>query len=175
MKKNVQKLTACFLAATLTATPAFASAEDTTVDLISDEKAVTLITSAAPDSSSAAVKVSPSPARVSVHDPSVAKDKDGTYYVFGSHIDAAKSSDLVNWAKFTNGYASMDNVLFGDIEANLAKPLSRSCTKNRWSKQLPTRWHHASYPSPQRSKYRPMPHIATISSFQEKRASESRS
>lgn len=31
--------------------------------------------------------------RVSVHDPSVCKDiSTGTYYVFGSHIDAAKTA-----------------------------------------------------------------------------------
>ena len=34
--------------------------------------------------------------RVSVHDPSIIKNGD-TYYVFGSHIDAAKSNDLQNW------------------------------------------------------------------------------
>ncbi|MBR2913340.1 MAG: hypothetical protein IKC40_05420, partial [Oscillospiraceae bacterium] len=45
-------------------------------------------------------------ARVSVHDPSIFKDADGTYYVFGSHIDAAKTTDLQNWTRFTNGYAT---------------------------------------------------------------------
>lgn len=33
---------------------------------------------------------------VSVHDPSVIK-VDGTYYVFGSHLAAAKTDDLMNW------------------------------------------------------------------------------
>ena len=42
-------------------------------------------------------------ARVSVHDPSIVKDK-STYYVFGSHIEAAKSSDLQNWKRFSNGF-----------------------------------------------------------------------
>lgn len=41
-------------------------------------------------------------ARVSVHDPSVVKDGN-TYYVFGSHIEAAKTNDLQNWTRFTNG------------------------------------------------------------------------
>lgn len=59
--------------------------------------------------------------RVSVHDPSVFKDKDGTYYVFGSHIDAAKSKDLQNWTRFTNGYARYNNAEFGDLSANLSK------------------------------------------------------
>ncbi len=33
----------------------------------------------------------------SVHDPSVIKLDNGEFYVFGSHLAAAKSSDLVNW------------------------------------------------------------------------------
>ncbi len=59
--------------------------------------------------------------RVSVHDPSIIKANDGTYYVFGSHIDAAKSTDLQNWNRFTNGYATTNNVEFGDLSQNLAK------------------------------------------------------
>lgn len=62
----------------------------------------------------------PALTNVSVHDPSVAVDK-GTYYVFGSHIDAAKSDDLLNWTRFTNGYTTPGNVLFGDLSANLAE------------------------------------------------------
>ncbi|MGM0881572.1 MAG: LamG-like jellyroll fold domain-containing protein [Bacillota bacterium] len=56
---------------------------------------------------------------VSVHDPSIIKDGD-TYYVFGSHIDAAKSTDLINWTRFTNGYTTPGNTLFGDLSENLA-------------------------------------------------------
>lgn len=56
---------------------------------------------------------------VSVHDPSIVKDGD-TYYVFGSHIDAAKSTDLINWTRFTNGYTTPGNVLYGDLSQNLA-------------------------------------------------------
>lgn len=60
--------------------------------------------------------------RVSVHDPSVIKDPaSGTYYVFGSHIDAAKTNDLQNWKRFTNGYAKTNNVEFGDLSKNLKK------------------------------------------------------
>ncbi len=38
--------------------------------------------------------------RVSVHDPSVVYDN-GTYYIFGSHMAWAKSTDLRNWEPFT--------------------------------------------------------------------------
>lgn len=57
--------------------------------------------------------------RVSVHDPSIIKNGD-EYYVFGSHIDAAKSVDLQNWTQFTNGYTTPGNVIFGDLSENLA-------------------------------------------------------
>ncbi len=60
--------------------------------------------------------------RVSVHDPSIIKDPvSKQYYLFGSHIDAAKSSDLQNWNSFTNGYTTPNNVEFGDLSANLKK------------------------------------------------------
>lgn len=58
--------------------------------------------------------------RVSVHDPSIIKDGN-TYYVFGSHIDAAKTTDLQNWRTFTNGYAKTNNVEFGNLSQNLKK------------------------------------------------------
>ena len=60
--------------------------------------------------------------RVSVHDPSVVRDPaTGTYYVFGSHIDAAKTTDLQNWTLFTNGYKTPGNTEFGDLSGNLKK------------------------------------------------------
>ena len=33
------------------------------------------------------------------HDPSIFKDKDGTYYVFGTHISASSSKDLFDWTE----------------------------------------------------------------------------
>lgn len=63
----------------------------------------------------------PAKQRVSVHDPSIVKDTvNNEYYVFGSHIEAAKSKDLQNWTSFANGYAKTDNVLFGNLSENLA-------------------------------------------------------
>lgn len=57
--------------------------------------------------------------RASVHDPDIVK-VGNKYYVFGSHIEAAKSSDLQSWTKFTNGYATPSNKIFGDLSKNLA-------------------------------------------------------
>lgn len=56
---------------------------------------------------------------VSVHDPSIVRDGD-TYYVFGSHIEAAKSTDLMSWSTFANGYTTPGNVIYGDLSDNLA-------------------------------------------------------
>jgi arabinan endo-1,5-alpha-L-arabinosidase len=63
--------------------------------------------------------------RVSVHDPSIIKTN-GTYYVFGSHIDAAQSGDLMNWDIFSNGYARTNNVEFGNLSENLKKAFAWS-------------------------------------------------
>lgn len=39
---------------------------------------------------------------VSVHDPSVIKGNDGSYYIFGSHMAWAKTNTLTGWTGFTN-------------------------------------------------------------------------
>ena len=47
------------------------------------------------------------PRRVSVHDPSVVWDPASqTYYIFGSHRDHAKSTDMINWTKITVPWAT---------------------------------------------------------------------
>ncbi len=50
---------------------------------------------------------------VSVHDPSILK-VDGTYYIYGSHMASAKSTDLMHWERMSDGY-SPDNPIFGAI------------------------------------------------------------
>jgi beta-xylosidase len=59
-------------------------------------------TTALSDSELAAAYSATSVNRVSVHDPSVVYDGNGTYYIFGSHLAWAKSTDLKNWTTFTN-------------------------------------------------------------------------
>lgn len=53
---------------------------------------------------------------VSVHDPSIIKDGD-TYYVFGTHVGAAKSTDLMDWENFVNNSIG-NNTLLGNIPQN---------------------------------------------------------
>ena len=49
------------------------------------------------------IKTASITAGVAVHDPSVLQ-ADGTYYIFGSHMSAATSTDLRNWTSIANGY-----------------------------------------------------------------------
>lgn len=50
---------------------------------------------------------------VSVHDPSILQVGD-TYYIYGSHMAAAKCTDLLKWRMIGNGYKA-DNPVFGQI------------------------------------------------------------
>ncbi|MDL4839460.1 glycoside hydrolase family 43 protein [Aquibacillus rhizosphaerae] len=61
--------------------------------------------------------------RVSVHDPSIIKANDGTYYVYGSHVTAAKSTDLIHWNSIVEReYQSPeDNPIYGNLSENLAE------------------------------------------------------
>lgn len=57
--------------------------------------------------------------RVNVHDPSIVKSNDGTYYVFGSHLAHAKSTDLMHWQQNTLNNWKTDSI-YGNIVENLA-------------------------------------------------------
>lgn len=60
-------------------------------------------------------------AGVAVHDPSILQ-VDGTYYIFGSHMAAAKSTDLRNWEYLdkANGYKRSNSVWGGFYDSSLA-------------------------------------------------------
>lgn len=64
---------------------------------------------------------------ISVHDPSLFKAEDGTYYIYGTHIASAKSSDLINWQTVSNGVFDNNNTLITvkyNLRQTLAEPLS---------------------------------------------------
>ncbi len=50
---------------------------------------------------------------VAVHDPSII-EADGSFYIFGSHMSAAKSTDMMNWEMVADGY-SKTNPVYGQI------------------------------------------------------------
>lgn len=53
-------------------------------------------------------------AGTSVHDPSII-EVDGTYYIFGSHMTAASSTDLREWHAIANGY-NFNNKVYTDMK-----------------------------------------------------------
>lgn len=65
-------------------------------------------------------------ADISVHDPSVVKDGD-TYYVFGSHLAAAKSTDLVTWeyvSQLSANNAVDESPLFDTYTSEIAEGIA---------------------------------------------------
>ncbi len=67
-----------------------------------------------------------------VHDPSIIRAEDGTYYIFGSHMAAAKSSDLIDWQMIStdaqNGCTLVDNV-----QEQMKDALSYAKTTTFWA------------------------------------------
>ena len=49
-----------------------------------------------------------------IHDPAVFVDKDGSYYIFGTHMSAATSKDLRYWDTFAEG-VNKENPLFDNL------------------------------------------------------------
>ena len=68
----------------------------------------------------------------SVHDPSVIRAS-GTYYVFGSHLAAAKTTDLMNWTKLADGVDN-NNALFGNkVTTELAATFAWTTVTDLWA------------------------------------------
>lgn len=66
-----------------------------------------------------------------VHDPSVIKTGD-TYYVFGSHLAAAKTTDLMNWTKVADG-VNTGNPLIPNVTVELAEAFAWSQVTSLWA------------------------------------------
>ena len=73
---------------------------------------------------------------VAVHDPTLFKANDGTYYLYGSHIVSAKSDDLINWQTISAGTCDSNRTLVPEgstLREALAEPLS-------WCDAAQTQW-----------------------------------
>ncbi|MDQ0231672.1 family 43 glycosylhydrolase [Metabacillus malikii] len=68
---------------------------------------------------------------VSVHDPSVIKTGD-TYYVFGSHLAAAKTKDFMQWDEVAN-IVSPDNPLFENVVEELKESFDWAESDTLWA------------------------------------------
>ena len=65
--------------------------------------------------------------RVAVHDPSLIQSDDGTYYLFGTHGCAAKSTDLITWESIAGGIHDSNTLLVPEgstLREALCEPLS---------------------------------------------------
>ena len=69
---------------------------------------------------------------VSVHDPSVLRAEDGTYYIFGSHMAAAKSSDLIQWTMISRD-AGAGCTLVENVQEQMKEALSWAKTTTFWA------------------------------------------
>jgi arabinan endo-1,5-alpha-L-arabinosidase len=67
----------------------------------------------------------------SVHDPSVIKVGD-TFYVFGSHLAAAKTRDLMQWDKVADG-VNPDNPLFDNVLEELKEAFTWAQAQALWA------------------------------------------
>ncbi len=81
------------------------------------------------------ITVIPTQGTVSVHDPSIIKDeKTGEYYIFGSHLAWAKSTDLCNWTTFENNINDDFKTIFAAEAAWAAKANSSyDVSGNLWA------------------------------------------
>ncbi|MCM1486624.1 MAG: glycoside hydrolase family 43 protein [Faecalibacterium sp.] len=64
---------------------------------------------------------------VVLHDPTLFKAEDGTYYLYGSHIVSAKSDDLINWKMRSSGVYDSNRTLVSEgstVRETLSVPLA---------------------------------------------------
>ena len=69
---------------------------------------------------------------VSVHDPSILRAPDGTFYIFGSHMAAAKSEDLIAWRQISRNALS-GCTLVEDVQNQMKEALSWAKTSTFWA------------------------------------------
>jgi len=67
----------------------------------------------------------------SVHDPALI-NVNGTFYVFGSHLAAAKTPDLMNWTKIADGVTAT-NPLYNNVVTALADTFAWSQVTDLWA------------------------------------------
>jgi len=68
---------------------------------------------------------------VSVHDPSVIR-VDDTYYIFGSHLAVAKSTDLMNWDLIASGVTA-NNPIIPDAMTEMEEAFTWARTDTFWA------------------------------------------
>ena len=69
---------------------------------------------------------------VSVHDPSIIKADDGYFYIFGSHMAAARSLDLINWESISRD-AQAGCTLVENVQEEMKEALAWARTNTFWA------------------------------------------
>ena len=70
---------------------------------------------------------------VAVHDPSIIKAADGFYYIYGSHMAAAKSADLIDWTLISRDATNAGCTLVENVQEQMKESLSYSRTNTFWA------------------------------------------
>ena len=70
---------------------------------------------------------------VAVHDPSIIKAADGWYYIYGSHMAAAKSADLIEWKLISRDATNGGCTLVENVQEQMKESLSYSRTNTFWA------------------------------------------
>jgi arabinan endo-1,5-alpha-L-arabinosidase len=83
------------------------------------------------DTDGVATKPEPEFRNIAVHDPSIIQ-VDETFYIFGSHLSAAKSNDLMKWERVADGVNS-SNPLFDDVLVELAEAFDWANANTLWA------------------------------------------
>ncbi|MCL9661563.1 family 43 glycosylhydrolase [Paenibacillus hunanensis] len=84
-----------------------------------------------PSSAAKTATTAPVYQEASVHDPSVIK-VGNEFYIFGSHLASAKSSDLMNWSMISSGVAD-GNPLIPNVTTELKDALSWAQSDTLWA------------------------------------------
>ena len=73
----------------------------------------------------------PAFSNVAVHDPAIVR-ANGQFYVFGSHLAAARSPDLMRWTGIASG-VNAGNPLFNNVTVELGEALAWAQTDTLWA------------------------------------------
>ena len=91
-----------------------------------------LLTAAAGTAETSAERAIPKFRDVSVHDPSVIRADDGMYYIFGSHMAAARSADLIAWEMISRD-AGAGCTLVENVQEQMKEALTYAQTTTFWA------------------------------------------
>ena len=68
-----------------------------------------------------------------VHDPSIIRAEDGFYYIFGSHMAAAKSADLIDWKLISRDASNAGCTLVKNVQTEMKEALKFARTNTFWA------------------------------------------